>query len=491
IREIKGLRLLQVKNPWSHKRWTGDFSHQDNVHWTPELMRALNYDRRSAARSDDGVFWIDFDSVCKYFDSMHVNENPGLFEYKDVLHASWSNTNIVNTDTFNIGNNPQYSLEIVNNNTKASAVRLLLTKHIITVGENKDHIALHVYNDTDGKKIFYPKDPMIQGLYVNSPHILVRFDAQPGVSKYTVVVAQHEMSGLLYYTLRCFCQSPFTLCDVVDSYPIEKEVNGCWTQQTAGGHSSLITFLYNPQYKLSIKPSPESIRVRLSLEGPLSYAMNVKLVWSQGKRVASVANKDIVVQSGGEYRPAFCYCEKEDVQAGDYTIIVSTYDAGLCGDFKLTVASNSEFQISEIPSEGAGMFKKVINGQWIGGVSAMGHQGYRDYYRNPCYLLQIKQLTTVKIRLQARNITPIPAMNIKLFEARLPQHEDVVRIGKEVCSTGAYVEFVQGVCTDDVVLPPREEGYVIIFSTWERGVAGNFVAYVYSDGIISIEEISR
>ena len=48
-----------------------------------------------------------------------------------------------------------------------------------------------------------------------------------------------------------------------------------------------------------------------------------------------------------------------------------------------------------------------------------------------------------RIRLQARNITPIPAMNIKLFEARLPQHEDVVRIGKDVCSTGAYVEFVQ------------------------------------------------
>ena len=52
----------------------------------------------------------------------------------------------------------------------------------------------------------------------------MRFDAQPGISKYTVVVAQHESSGLFYYTLGCFCQSPFTLHDVVDSYPIEKEV---------------------------------------------------------------------------------------------------------------------------------------------------------------------------------------------------------------------------------------------------------------------------
>ena len=29
VREVRGLRLMQVKNPWSHKRWTGNTSNND------------------------------------------------------------------------------------------------------------------------------------------------------------------------------------------------------------------------------------------------------------------------------------------------------------------------------------------------------------------------------------------------------------------------------------------------------------------------------
>ena len=78
VREVNGLRLLlvrisigypdlslflfiqliflKVKNPWSHKRWTGPFSHLDHVNWTPELMKALDYDRESALNDDDGIY---------------------------------------------------------------------------------------------------------------------------------------------------------------------------------------------------------------------------------------------------------------------------------------------------------------------------------------------------------------------------------------------------------------------------------------------------
>jgi calpain-7 len=42
------------------------------------------------------------------------------------------------------------------------AVRLLLTKHITIVEENNDYIALHVYKDTNGEKIYYSGNPWIQ-----------------------------------------------------------------------------------------------------------------------------------------------------------------------------------------------------------------------------------------------------------------------------------------------------------------------------------------
>jgi hypothetical protein len=45
----------KVKNPWSHKRWTGPFSHLDRVNWTPELMKALDYDIERASNVDDGT----------------------------------------------------------------------------------------------------------------------------------------------------------------------------------------------------------------------------------------------------------------------------------------------------------------------------------------------------------------------------------------------------------------------------------------------------
>ncbi|CAG8446472.1 14847_t:CDS:10 [Rhizophagus irregularis] len=87
IREFNDIRLLLVKNPWSHKRWTGPFSHLDRVNWTPELMKALDYDIERASNVDDGIFWIDFDSVCEYFYSIHMNWNPERFRYVVTKHS--------------------------------------------------------------------------------------------------------------------------------------------------------------------------------------------------------------------------------------------------------------------------------------------------------------------------------------------------------------------------------------------------------------------
>jgi len=50
----QGHRLFQLKNPWSHLRWRGNFSELDTVHWTESLKRALNYDPHTAAAVDNG-----------------------------------------------------------------------------------------------------------------------------------------------------------------------------------------------------------------------------------------------------------------------------------------------------------------------------------------------------------------------------------------------------------------------------------------------------
>lgn len=38
-----------------------------------------------------------------------------------------------------------------------------------------DFLTIHVYADTDGKRVYYPEKPMFRGIYTNNPHTLVRY----------------------------------------------------------------------------------------------------------------------------------------------------------------------------------------------------------------------------------------------------------------------------------------------------------------------------
>ena len=105
------VRLLQVKNPWAKKRWKGNYSAQDKINWTPQLKQALNYDPDAASQYDNGVFWIDFKSVRKYFRVVHMNWNPGLFgSNRTVCHYLWPKSQGPPSDSYNYGENPQFSL---------------------------------------------------------------------------------------------------------------------------------------------------------------------------------------------------------------------------------------------------------------------------------------------------------------------------------------------------------------------------------------------
>ncbi|XP_063237124.1 calpain-D-like [Bacillus rossius redtenbacheri] len=66
VRDVQGNRLLRFRNPWGHYSWKGDWSDGSPI-WTPQLRETL-----MPKGASDGVFWISFEDVLKYFDCIDI-----------------------------------------------------------------------------------------------------------------------------------------------------------------------------------------------------------------------------------------------------------------------------------------------------------------------------------------------------------------------------------------------------------------------------------
>nr|XP_034984699.1 calpain-7 isoform X3 [Zootoca vivipara]XP_034984700.1 calpain-7 isoform X3 [Zootoca vivipara] len=213
IREYKGLRFLQLKNPWSHLRWKGRYSENDMKNWTPELQKYLNFDPRTAQKIDNGIFWIAWEDLCKYYDVIYLSWNPSLFKESTCIHSTWDAKQGPVKDAYSLANNPQYKLE-VQCPQGGAAVWILLSRHITDKDDfahNREFITMVVYK-TDGKKVYYPADPppYIDGIRINSPHYLTKIKlTSPGTHTFTLVVSQYEKQNTIHYTLRvCVYRQP-------------------------------------------------------------------------------------------------------------------------------------------------------------------------------------------------------------------------------------------------------------------------------------------
>lgn len=265
--------------------------------------------------------------------------------------------------------------------------------------------------------------------------------------------------------------------EIGDMKYVMEEINS-WTSENAGGSISNYSFYKNPQYKLNIYPTlGENGFLKAVAKTKNNLPVNIRLVGG-GNRVSTVSKSDI---TSGAYRHGHCSFEILSIEPGDYTIIVSTFHRNEEGDFSLTVGCSIPFSLTEIPPEGDGMLETVIDGQWIQGVTAMGCVHYNNYFKNPTYKITVNEPTYILIRLQIQTMKP-PGMHVAIFELS----EDGSP-GKEIASSGAYCNLIQGVLTNKILLIPESE-YIIIFSTWEPS-PGPFTSFIYTSSMIEIQEV--
>lgn len=82
IREVKSNdgkeRLIQIRNPWGHKEWTGDWSDDSNK-WTEDLRKDLKWEKK-----DDGIFWMNCKDFCAYYSEITVCQVHENFQYSSL-----------------------------------------------------------------------------------------------------------------------------------------------------------------------------------------------------------------------------------------------------------------------------------------------------------------------------------------------------------------------------------------------------------------------
>ncbi|XP_039453732.1 calpain-7-like [Culex pipiens pallens] len=348
MREVDGVKLLQLKNPWSHLRWRGNYSELDVNHWTVELQQQLGYDPKLAANYDNGVFWIDYHSILNFFDVFYLNWDPALFQYTYCIHQSWSAGVGPTKDAYNVGDNPQFSLTVP---AGKGSVWILLTRHITTIEdfrENREYITVLVYKN-NGKRVYYPSDPppYIDGVRINSPHYLCKIRLDPAsVRKYTLVISQYEKSATIYYSLRAFCRNKFELKQIDNRFQTVENLNGEWKGRTAGGcPNHPLTYKNNPLYRLHIGPKDTSQLV-VELRGPKLYQVGLELT------VVSLEDPEVtapfISQSTGSYRSGFCVLDLEAIPAGVYQLRPSTFLPDHESPYFLKVKSTTNCVIEKI-----------------------------------------------------------------------------------------------------------------------------------------------
>eukprot|EP00003_Mantamonas_plastica_P004474 TRINITY_DN1354_c1_g2_i1.p1 TRINITY_DN1354_c1_g2~~TRINITY_DN1354_c1_g2_i1.p1 ORF type:complete len:688 (-),score=195.98 TRINITY_DN1354_c1_g2_i1:817-2715(-) len=367
IKLVDGIRLIRVKNPWGHERWRGDYSPSDTNNWTHSLLQKLDYDVEMERQVDNGVFWMDWYSVCTNFERISLALNPKSFEHHRVTHGSiqasredefelmsdsgsglqrtmsFENSSESRTFTINgraYGAFPQYALRV--NAKKYGSIKIMLIRHKnqddgdVWQDSEEDFMAIDVYENYGGtfdnkgwpvaKRIDRPtkNDLILDGQYRQEDMFTYSMDIEPGKSCFTIVVCHSRYASEFNYTLRVFSKASFALKpikSIAESIHdgMTVTVDGKWDETNAGGCRNFASYKVNPMFKWTVnrfddgsQPCPIHIR----LEGLSRLSMGMSIIKAHD-RVSTLQNvHQNRIKDSGSYLYGVTNMDLYDIQSG-------------------------------------------------------------------------------------------------------------------------------------------------------------------------------
>ncbi|XP_031759165.1 calpain-7 isoform X4 [Xenopus tropicalis] len=146
------------------------------------------------------------------------------------------------------------------------------------------------------------------------------------------------------FTTQVYSACKFTFTKIPTPYTINKRINGQWKGQSAGGCGNFRdTHKNNPMYQFQIEKSGPLL---IELRGPRQYSVGFEVITvsTTGDPGASGFQK----KSSGDYRCGFCYMELENIPAGVFNIIPTTFLPAQEGPFFLDFNSAIPIKASQL-----------------------------------------------------------------------------------------------------------------------------------------------
>lgn len=103
--------LLQCKNPWGTK---------SPIKLIIPLEKALKLElykneEQFNIEIQQGLFWIEWEIIIKYFNSLYLSWNPAIYPYRKKFHSKWEKGDFKSKlwkENYNLEYNPQFLMKI-------------------------------------------------------------------------------------------------------------------------------------------------------------------------------------------------------------------------------------------------------------------------------------------------------------------------------------------------------------------------------------------
>ena len=497
LREVDSQRLLLIKNPWCEGmswrgRLNGSQQSQSSTDEQSENSEGLLIDldesrepvqnSRDLLNADDqlspGTFWMDFDNVVQHFESIYLNWNPGLFAFRQDVHFAWDLTppqlggSKQRGRFVSLSQHPQYTVSA----DDGGLVWVLLWRHFQNAVpadataeeieadrygiELSGHISLIAFK-SHGVRVLLPDKAVEKGWFVDSPQTLLKLGCKPG-EQITLVPVEQELPATKHtFTISAFGHSPITIAEAKTCYQYANTCTGSWAKDTAGGNAHSPTYSTNPQFSVAV---PQKMSISVLLES-MNDELNVhfKLVHSNGQRIHSVRNRDIVFDSK-DYRRGCCLAEYAELEPGQYTIICSTFEPQQLGNFTLLVESSHPADVILLPREGAGRIRLEL--------STVGFKQGQSKVAAPLVPRRLVKLYAIARHLDERCPSGAVQRTMSVNRSLIRLSVDIGRGPHRriliASNDGEYSDSAGGIRTQDIDLKPDLRRYGDIWIVLDR-----------------------